>query len=91
MKLDVTRAWKDETYCESLSEEQRITLPAHPAGVEMTEAELEAVFGGHECGADTAMGSNAVGLCDLILFTITGGIFGNILTGATQNCSAKGM
>lgn len=30
--LDVTRAWKDEFYYESLSEEEKASLPAHPAG-----------------------------------------------------------
>jgi mersacidin/lichenicidin family type 2 lantibiotic len=86
MKLNVTRAWKDEMYCESLNAEQLAALPAHPAGVEMTEVELEAAFGGS--GYRESMSSMAVGLCDLILFTITGGIFGNVLTlGPTQNCA----
>lgn len=31
--VDVIRAWKDETYRASLSEEDRIQLPANPAGV----------------------------------------------------------
>ncbi len=32
MKFDVVRAWKDENYRQSLSEEQRRLLPANPAG-----------------------------------------------------------
>ena len=31
--LAVIRAWKDPQYRESLTEEQRAQLPAHPAGV----------------------------------------------------------
>ena len=46
MNIDVIRAWKDETYRESLTAEQRATLPANPAGaVELTENELAAVDG----------------------------------------------
>ncbi len=45
-KLDVIRAWKDEEYRESLSEEERKLLPEHPAGlIELGDAELEAVGG----------------------------------------------
>ncbi len=47
MKLDIIRAWKDEAYRWSLSEEERHTLPENPVGeFELTDAELEAVFGG---------------------------------------------
>jgi len=46
MKFDVTRAWKDETYRQSLSEEQLAMLPANPAGEEIKDTDLEAVFGG---------------------------------------------
>jgi len=45
--LDIIRAWKDEEYRLSLSEEQQAMLPAHPAGlIELTDAELGAVAGG---------------------------------------------
>jgi mersacidin/lichenicidin family type 2 lantibiotic len=47
MKFDVVRAWKDETYRQNLSEKQREMVPANPAGeLELTDDELEAVFGG---------------------------------------------
>lgn len=45
MKLDIVRAWKDESYRQGLTEEQRSALPANPAG-ELTEAEMELVYGG---------------------------------------------
>lgn len=31
-EVDVIRAWRDELYYESLTEEERASLPAHPAG-----------------------------------------------------------
>ena len=46
MTIDVIRAWKDESYRESLTPEQRAALPANPAGaIELTENELAAVDG----------------------------------------------
>jgi mersacidin/lichenicidin family type 2 lantibiotic len=45
MKLDIVRSWKDEAYRQSLSDEQRNLLPANPVG-ELTEAEMEKVYGG---------------------------------------------
>src|SRR5712672_3363855 len=48
---NLVRAWKDEAYRQSLSEEVQAVLPANPVGeIELTEAELEAlsgVCGGH--------------------------------------------
>lgn len=47
MKLDIVRAWKDESYRQSLSDEQLSTLPTNPAGeLELNESDLEAVYGG---------------------------------------------
>ena len=46
MTIDVIRAWKDESYRESLTPEQRAALPENPAGaIELTENELAAVDG----------------------------------------------
>jgi len=43
---NLVRAWKDEVYRQSLSVEEQAVLPANPAGeIELTEAELEALFG----------------------------------------------
>src|SRR5258706_12775947 len=51
MKFDIIRAWKDETYRQSLSEEQLTTPPANPAGeLELSSAEMESVNGGHDSG-----------------------------------------
>jgi mersacidin/lichenicidin family type 2 lantibiotic len=45
--LDIIRAWKDEEYRLSLSEEQRALLPEHPAGlIELTDADLDNAAGG---------------------------------------------
>jgi len=46
MKFDITRAWKDEAYRQTLSEEELQSLPAHPAGEVIDETELAEVFGG---------------------------------------------
>ncbi len=46
-EYDIIRAWKDEDYLESLSEEQRSQLPENPAGtVELSDEEMENVAGG---------------------------------------------
>lgn len=46
-KVDIVRAWKDEAYRRSLSQEEKTRLPQHPAGlVELTEVELDRVAGG---------------------------------------------
>lgn len=44
---DIIRAWKDEEYRLSLSEEERALLPDNPAGlIELTDDNLEAAAGG---------------------------------------------
>jgi len=45
--MEIIRAWKDEEYRLSLSEEQRAQLPENPAGlIELTDVELEVAVGG---------------------------------------------
>lgn len=44
MKFDIVRAWKDDSYRQSLNEEQLSMLPANPVG-ELTDAELATIFG----------------------------------------------
>ena len=51
MKLDITRAWKDELYRLSLSEEELRTLPESPVGgLELSDDILDTVYGGREHG-----------------------------------------
>ncbi|AUB42030.1 Type 2 lantibiotic, leader peptide domain [Nostoc flagelliforme CCNUN1] len=46
--IDIVRAWKDEEYRNSLSEEQRAQLPENPAGTgELSDETMETVAGGH--------------------------------------------
>lgn len=46
MKFDVVRAWKDEAYRQSLSQEQLKQLPTNPAGeIELADADLQAIYG----------------------------------------------
>jgi mersacidin/lichenicidin family type 2 lantibiotic len=43
---NIVRAWKDETYRQSLSTEEQAMLPTNPAGeIELTDAQLAAVYG----------------------------------------------
>lgn len=45
-KIDIIRAWKDESYRLSLSEAERAELPASPAGpVELSDADLTGAGG----------------------------------------------
>jgi mersacidin/lichenicidin family type 2 lantibiotic len=43
---DIIRAWKDSSYRESLSEEQRTLLPDNPIGEVLSQDDLLAVSGG---------------------------------------------
>jgi mersacidin/lichenicidin family type 2 lantibiotic len=45
--FDIIRAWKDEAFRASLTDAQRATLPASPAGmIELSETDLDLVAGG---------------------------------------------
>ncbi|AFZ34785.1 hypothetical protein Sta7437_1215 [Stanieria cyanosphaera PCC 7437] len=56
---DIIRAWKDEDYSSSLSEEQRSQLPDNPIGiVELSDEDMEIVAGG-------AVNINSFGACNL--------------------------
>lgn len=58
--FEITRAWKDSSFRDSLSEEQRAELPANPVGEMLTEEELRAISG--ELSLDviqTAFGDNS--------------------------------
>ncbi|AFZ34788.1 hypothetical protein Sta7437_1218 [Stanieria cyanosphaera PCC 7437] len=44
---DIVRAWKDEDYWHSLSEEMRSRLPENPAGIiELSDEQMELIVGG---------------------------------------------
>jgi mersacidin/lichenicidin family type 2 lantibiotic len=89
MKFDITRAWKDEDYRLSLSAEQLSAVPTHPAGEELSDTDLEAVFGGssdYEHGAS----SNTVLVCEIVIYTANIGVMLNLLTGGpTGNCAGS--
>ncbi len=45
--IDIIRAWKDEEYRNSLTDEQRSQLPENPAGMlELSDDEMESLRGG---------------------------------------------
>lgn len=45
--IDIIRAWKDEEYRKSLTDEQRASMPMNPAGqIELSDADLGSVAGG---------------------------------------------
>ncbi|MDB9313140.1 mersacidin/lichenicidin family type 2 lantibiotic [Spirulina sp. CS-785/01] len=45
--IDIIRAWKDEAYRASLSEEQRSLLPDNPAGlIELSDDDMSSLSGG---------------------------------------------
>ena len=45
--MNIIRAWKDEEYRMSLSDEERSLLPDNPAGpMELSDADLESIVGG---------------------------------------------
>jgi type 2 lantibiotic, mersacidin/lichenicidin family len=46
-EIDIARAWKSESYRDSLTPEQRHMVPASPAGIiELSEEDLVAANGG---------------------------------------------
>jgi mersacidin/lichenicidin family type 2 lantibiotic len=49
--IDIIRAWKDENYRNSLSDEQRSQLPQNPAGIiDLSEEDMESIVGGFKNG-----------------------------------------
>jgi mersacidin/lichenicidin family type 2 lantibiotic len=50
---NIIRAWKDENYRSSLSDEQLSQLPGNPAGeIELSDAEMQFVAGGQNTIGD---------------------------------------
>ena len=53
---DIIRAWKDEEFRNSLSEEQLKQIPENPAGIsKIPDESLESIVGG--CGGGTGCGT----------------------------------
>jgi mersacidin/lichenicidin family type 2 lantibiotic len=51
--IDVARAWRDEEYYLSLTEEERNSLGAHPAGASsLDDGILKSITGGCGCTVD---------------------------------------
>lgn len=69
MKFDIVRAWKDEEYRKSLSEEELLCLPENPVGeLELSDADLESVYGGRSafvgCNSNYCSGyCPSIGIC----------------------------
>lgn len=86
MKFDIVRAWKDESYRQTLNNKELTSLPANPAGeVELSETELEAVYGGAGINPLEHNESYAL-ICEINIYSVS--ILGNIalLGSAVQNC-----
>jgi mersacidin/lichenicidin family type 2 lantibiotic len=65
MKLDMIRAWKDEAYRGSLSQEQQALLPDNPVGtIELNDADLEIVYGGGQSNSKSGDCLSMTGSCD---------------------------
>jgi mersacidin/lichenicidin family type 2 lantibiotic len=87
--IDIIRAWKDEEYRNSLSEEQRAQLPENPAGlVELSDEAMQNVGGGllsiFGCNGNGGNTSNPVlGICirTVGVTCIGGGNTGNPVLG----------
>ena len=67
--IDIIRAWKDEDYLMSLTDEQRASLPANPAGrIELTDADMGAVAGGTDQEITARTGSGlTLGCCSNVI------------------------
>ena len=66
-KKDIIRAWKDEEYRQSLSEDDRKLLPQNPAGfMELSDAELGGVAGGTEAMPDPTWGAGTLACCSWV-------------------------
>lgn len=67
-KTNTIRAWKDEAYRQSLSDDERATVPINPAGViELSDSELNSVAGGTDMIALERTGSGwTMGCCSYV-------------------------
>lgn len=91
MQFDIVRAWKDESYRQSLNEEQLDMLPISPVGeLELTDADLETIYGGggrHGSGGQRV--ESIALICEINIYTIS--ILGNIpILGSVVQVCKKG-
>lgn len=71
MKFDIVRAWKDEAYRQTLSEDMLDELPANPAGeLELSDACLDTIYGGDAIGLAIPSGSIVSILSNIRLFSV---------------------
>ena len=64
-KEDIIRAWRDRDFYLQLGEAQRASLPAHPSGlVELSDTELESVYGGYAEGTHYSHCDPTADWCD---------------------------
>jgi len=57
-KVDLARAWRDQDYYLSLTDDERASLGAHPAGVlALDDAALKSITGG-DCTCDCCQTQN---------------------------------
>ena len=61
-KIDVVRAWRDEDYYLSLSEEERASLGDHPAGA-IADPALKSITGGCAGPTINQYTCNSTGMC----------------------------
>ena len=86
---DIIRAWKDEDYRISLSDEERAMLPEHPAGVvDLSDEDLDDAAGGTTiiCGITITGGITALLSCSPGLDTVFRGSCGFFSAGC---CGTK--
>jgi mersacidin/lichenicidin family type 2 lantibiotic len=79
--VDIIRAWKDEEYRLSLTEEQLAALPPNPAGqIELAEADLVEVAGGMNKSGRGGQGGGTSGVAGC------GGLGRFYCTALVSNC-----
>ncbi len=91
MQFDIVRSWKDESYRQSLNEEQLNTLPTSPVGeLELTDTDLEAIYGGWSGhGSERQRVESFALICEVNISTIS--VLGNIaLLGSVVQICKKG-
>jgi mersacidin/lichenicidin family type 2 lantibiotic len=90
MKFDRIRVWKDEQYCQNLSQERLNALSTNLAS-ELTDVELESVYGGSVgLGASASLASDErihsfSVLCDINIFSLNAIVIPVLSIASTTN------